>query len=98
MNDHVGKPIDLDVLVEHHPAALSAHQCLWRHGRCEPSARHSAAHQPLSISSVNQEFDKALRQIGGNKALFLSMSRMLATRLAGLRAADQKAIAQYGQC
>jgi signal transduction histidine kinase/CheY-like chemotaxis protein len=84
MNDHVGKPIDLDTLV----------MTLLRHcprisgdgGSVSLRTISEALRSPPSSSaaSVNQEFDQALRQIGGNKPLFVNMTRMFVEAAASL--------------
>jgi signal transduction histidine kinase/DNA-binding response OmpR family regulator/CHASE3 domain sensor protein len=84
MNDHVGKPIDLDTLVltllRHCPrisgdGATTSLRTI-SEALCSPPTS--------SVASVNQEFDKALRQIGGNKALFVNMTRMFVDTAASL--------------
>jgi HPt (histidine-containing phosphotransfer) domain-containing protein len=76
MSDHVGKPIDLDGLVNtilRHCPRISGDG-----GTTSLRTISEALCRPPtpSAASVNQEFDKALRQIGGNKALFVNMAGM----------------------
>jgi hypothetical protein len=75
MNDHVGKPIDLDALVE----------TVLRHCRRSRDATPPAAPTPAVLAAtVSPDFERALRQIGGNTALFLKMSAMFGRATAGL--------------
>ncbi len=84
MNDHVGKPIDLDALVNtilRHCPRISGDGATTSlrtisEALCSPPT--------LSAASVNQEFDKALRQIGGNRALFVNMAGMFVDAAASL--------------
>ncbi len=75
MNDHVGKPIDLDALVT----------TVLRH--CQRARDEAPAAGPGTAaagSGGNPDFDRALRQIGGNTALFRKMSSMFGRATAGL--------------
>jgi len=70
MNDHIGKPIDLDILV----------MIVLRHvrgqegqARAIESAPSSA---PSSAANTTQDFRDALRRIGENRALYGDMSKL----------------------
>jgi PAS domain S-box-containing protein len=84
MNDHVGKPIDLDALVKtilRHCPRISGEGGTTSlrtisDALCSPPAP--------STATANQEFDQALRQIGGNKSLFVNMAGMFVDAAAGL--------------
>jgi signal transduction histidine kinase/DNA-binding response OmpR family regulator/CHASE3 domain sensor protein/HPt (histidine-containing phosphotransfer) domain-containing protein len=81
MNDHIGKPIDLDTLVttirRHCPrvggirdakSVRTLSEALCRPPQL-PASRATAA-------GINYDFDAAVRRLGGNKALFLQMAGM----------------------
>jgi signal transduction histidine kinase/DNA-binding response OmpR family regulator len=77
MNDHVGKPIDLDALV----------MTVLRHCRRtgdETPVPGQATAAATTTTGVNPDFERALRQIGGNTALFRKMSTMFGRASAGL--------------
>jgi CheY-like chemotaxis protein len=98
MNDHVSKPIDLEALVmtilRHCPriSADGGTQSL------RTIAEVLCSPPPSSPAGINQDFDTAVRQLGGNKVLFLSMAAMfiqgassLAAELQGYLLGEQKA-------
>jgi len=90
MNDHVGKPIDLDALVItilRHCPRISGYG-----GTASLRTISEALRSPptSSAASVNHDFDQALHQIGGNKALFVSMSGMFVDAAGSLAGALQR--------
>jgi CheY-like chemotaxis protein len=91
MNDHIGKPIDLDAMV----ATVLQH--------CARAGGDSSATPPIAsqlppfaatayVASSHQDFDIALRQIGGNKELFLKMTTMFVRGTAALAADLQRQV------
>jgi signal transduction histidine kinase/DNA-binding response OmpR family regulator/HPt (histidine-containing phosphotransfer) domain-containing protein len=79
MNDHIAKPIDLEVLVTtillHCPGVSAV-----------PEVPGSALRLPetRSAAEIDQDFDTALRQLGGNRSLFLRMAGMFIEAAEGL--------------
>jgi CheY-like chemotaxis protein len=74
MNDHVTKPIDLEILVStilRHcgslPQDVGAEVPL-------PSSRVEVKQIPLLDGGTDREYDRALQRMGGNKALFASLA------------------------
>jgi signal transduction histidine kinase/CheY-like chemotaxis protein/CHASE3 domain sensor protein len=96
MNDHVGKPIDLDALVAtllRHCARTSAHDSATAPIITAPTAAQLPPFLAASsFASGQQDFDSALRQIGGNSALFLKMTGMFVRDTAGLAADLQRQV------
>jgi PAS domain S-box-containing protein len=87
MNDHIGKPIDLDILV----ATLLRH-CRkqgveWNPGSMADPVMAARSVDQWSATAVKEEFDKALRRVGGNRVLFLKMCEMFVSAT-GAMAAD----------
>jgi CheY-like chemotaxis protein len=95
MNDHIGKPIDLEMLVMtilRHCPRVDAHRDTkalrtLSEALCSPPPRP----QPHGASAgINQDFDTAVRQLGGNKSLFLNMAAMFIQSAATLPAELQR--------
>jgi PAS domain S-box-containing protein len=86
MNDHIGKPIDLDVLV----GTLLRHcrrvDLDWNTASFPTIVAVSNSAEPWTGAGVRQELDKALRRIGANRALFLKMAGLFAQSTATLSA------------
>jgi two-component system sensor histidine kinase/response regulator len=85
MNDHIGKPIDLETLVT----------TILRHCPHIPASGESKTLRtltevlctaPTPAPGVSQDFEQALRQLGGNKLLFLNMANMFIQSASGLAA------------
>jgi len=85
MNDHIGKPIDLETLV----------MTILRHCPHKPASGESKSLRTLTevlcapptfIAGVNQDFEQAVQQLGGNKLLFLKMANMFIHSASGLAA------------
>jgi len=76
MNDHIGKPIELDVLVN----AILRHcphiELEWSTASFPTIVAISQTAEPWSAAGVKQELDKALHRMGGNKPLFIKMAKM----------------------
>jgi len=91
MDDHVGKPIDLDVLVAtvlRHVARTGAD-----HSATPPIAWKPPPFAAASYAaSIDQDFDTALRQIGGSTALFLKMTAMFVRDTSALAADLQRQV------
>jgi CheY-like chemotaxis protein len=84
MDDHIGKPIDLDVLVNtilrHCPhVALE-----WNTASFPTIVAVSQTAEPWSATGVRQEFDKALRRVGGSRTFFLEIAKMFVRSTASL--------------
>jgi len=77
MNDHIGKPIDLDSLV----------MTILKHCRCEDGGAHPLESAPSSAADATQDFGDALHRIGGNRTLYADMSKLF-TRSCTTLAAD----------
>jgi len=84
MDDHVGKPIDLDALVMtvlRHCPRISADGST----ASLRTLKQVLVTPPVTPApSLHQEFDKALRQIGNNRRLFLKMATMFVRDSAAL--------------
>jgi two-component system sensor histidine kinase/response regulator len=77
MNDHIGKPIDLDSLV----------MTVLKHCRCEDGGTHPLESAPSAAADATQDFGDALHRIGGNRTLYADMSKLF-TRSCTTLAAD----------
>ncbi len=66
MSDHIGKPIDLEILVT----------TVLKH--CQPGSRQLSALEvaPPSAPDATQDLRNALRRIGGNRSLYADMSKL----------------------
>jgi CheY-like chemotaxis protein len=76
MNDHIGKPIDLDMLV----------MTVLKHCRRDEGQARPAEAAPSSAADTTRNFRDALRRMGENRALYADMSRLFTrgcTTLAG---------------
>jgi hypothetical protein len=86
MNDHIGKPIDLDILVN----------TILRHCRREDGeSRHlksAPAPAPAPAMGTTQDFHDALRRIGENCPLYADMSKLFARSCTTLAADLQRHI------
>ena len=80
MNDHVGKPIDLDILV----------MTVLKHCRREDGEARQLESAPSAAEDTTQDFRDALRRIGGNRALYTDMSRLFARSCTTLAADLQR--------
>jgi CheY-like chemotaxis protein len=90
MNDHIGKPIELDVLVMtilRHCPRISADGDTKSLRTISEVLRHPP---PVSSASLNHDFDEALRKLGGNKPLFLNMTNMFIETASALAADLQR--------
>jgi PAS domain S-box-containing protein len=76
MNDHIGKPIDLDVLVNTILRHCPHIELEWSTASFPTIVAVSHTAEPWSAAGVRQEFDKALHRVGGNKPLFIKMAIM----------------------
>jgi signal transduction histidine kinase/DNA-binding response OmpR family regulator len=84
MNDHIGKPIDLDILVN---------TVLKHCPREDGEARHlESAPVSAPASDTTQHFHDALRRIGENYALYADMSKLFARSCTTLAADLQRHI------
>jgi signal transduction histidine kinase/DNA-binding response OmpR family regulator/CHASE3 domain sensor protein len=94
MNDHVGKPIDLDVLVAtvlRHCARAGVADSAPAPRATSPRATQLPPFVAAStVASSQLDFDTALRQIGGNRTLFLKMTSMFVRDTATLAADVQR--------
>jgi two-component system sensor histidine kinase/response regulator len=90
MNDHIGKPIDLDALVmtilRHCPRVSADGETR----SLRTISEVLCAPPPSLRAGVNQDFDSAMRRLGGNKPLFLSMAAMFVDTAATLPAELQR--------
>jgi HPt (histidine-containing phosphotransfer) domain-containing protein len=84
LNDHIGKPIDLDILVT----------TVLKHCRREDGeARHlESAPVSAAASDTTQDFHDALRRIGENYTLYADMSKLFARGCTTLAADLQRHI------
>jgi signal transduction histidine kinase/DNA-binding response OmpR family regulator/CHASE3 domain sensor protein len=76
MNDHIGKPIDMDRLVA----------TVLRHCRRGDRESRPVEPPPSSVADTTQDFQNALRRIGENRQLYADMSKLFirsCTTLAG---------------
>ena len=73
MNDHVGKPINLDRLVEtillHAGRTVLAAVC----SNSIPTSQMALTDRSATPASVSIEFDKAVQRLGGSRELYFSM-------------------------
>jgi CheY-like chemotaxis protein len=95
MNDHIGKPIDLEALVttirRHCPRDRGTQDTKSPRTLSEALCSPPRPPEPGSSAAVNnQDFDVAVRQLGGNKPLFLSMVGMFVQSAATLAAELQR--------
>jgi CheY-like chemotaxis protein len=77
MNDHIGKPIDLDILV----------MTVLKHCRPENGIARTLEAAPPSVTNTSQDFRDALRRLGENRVLYADMARLF-TRSCTTLAAD----------
>jgi CheY-like chemotaxis protein/nitrogen-specific signal transduction histidine kinase len=84
MNDHIGKPIDLDVLVNTILKHCPQVELDWNTASFATIVAVSQAAEPWSAEGVRRELDKALRRVGNNKALFVRMAKMFVQSTASL--------------
>jgi CheY-like chemotaxis protein len=80
MDDHIGKPIDLDLLVttilRHcRPLGSGAADGVGRGTAPTPLPAPALPHPPMSGDS-DQAFEEALRRVGGNRVLFADMAKL----------------------
>jgi signal transduction histidine kinase/DNA-binding response OmpR family regulator/CHASE3 domain sensor protein len=66
MNDHIGKPIDLEILVK----------IVLKHCRPEDGEARHLEPAPSSAPDTSQDFRDALRRIGENRTLYADMSKL----------------------
>jgi PAS domain S-box-containing protein len=72
MNDHIAKPIDLDVMVE----TILAHCRPPPPDQAKPAARGSGDHAAgRRVADQSTDLDLALRRLGGNTALFKTITQ-----------------------
>ncbi|HEY4712620.1 MAG TPA: response regulator, partial [Aquirhabdus sp.] len=64
MNDHIGKPIDLDTLV----------QTILHHCKRETPAMSIHADEHAPKHNINNPFENALNRLGQNRSLFIAMA------------------------
>jgi len=76
MNDHIGKPIDLDVLVKTILKHCPHVELEWNTASFPSIVAVSQTADPWSADGVRRELGKALHRIGGNKPLFIKMAKM----------------------
>jgi PAS domain S-box-containing protein len=76
MNDHIGKPVDLDVLVNTILKHCPHVELEWNTASFPTIVAVSQAADPWSAGGVKRELDKALHRIGGNRTLFVKMAKM----------------------
>jgi len=84
MNDHIGKPIDLDILV-----MTVLKNCRRKGGEARHCESESA---PYSAADTTQDFRDALRRIGENYALYEEMSKQFCRSCTTLAADLQRHI------
>ncbi|MCK2088876.1 response regulator [Thauera aromatica] len=95
MNDHVGKPIDIRVLID----------CLLRHCRRTPVGHAPAeVRQPPALPEIPEDFDlaAALARVDGNPDLFVQLARrfgadgaaILANAMAAWQRSDHSTLAK----
>jgi signal transduction histidine kinase/DNA-binding response OmpR family regulator/CHASE3 domain sensor protein/HPt (histidine-containing phosphotransfer) domain-containing protein len=95
MSDHIGKPVDVDTLVttiRRHCPGVSADRDT-KSLRTLSEALCSPPQLPESrgaAAGLNQDFEAAVRQLGGNKSLFLNMAGMFIKSAATLPAELQR--------
>jgi signal transduction histidine kinase/DNA-binding response OmpR family regulator len=82
MNDHIGKPIDLDILVK----------TLLKHCRHQEGEADRVEAVPPSPANTTQDFRDALRRLGENRALYADMSKLFARSCTTLAADLQRHI------
>jgi signal transduction histidine kinase/DNA-binding response OmpR family regulator/CHASE3 domain sensor protein len=82
MNDHIGKPIDLDILV----------MILLNHCRHEDGEVQSPESSPSTVADTTRDLRDALRRMGENRTLFADMSKLFARNCTTLAADLQRYI------
>ena len=95
MNDHIGKPIDLEALVitilRHCPRVGVDRDTKSLRTLSEALCGPPQLPQPRGAAAgINQDFDVAVRQLGGNKSLFLNMAAIFIQSAATLPAELQR--------
>jgi CheY-like chemotaxis protein len=95
MNDHIGKPIDLEALVitilRHCPRVGVDRDTKSLRTLSEALCGPPQLPEPRGAAAgINQDFDVAVRQLGGNKSLFLNMAAIFIQSAATLPAELQR--------